>query len=63
MENRHSEELRIELNDLLCKQREVLDSRMLGAASDADVLAYEVRQRIIHEIIQELCNVISHSPV
>jgi hypothetical protein len=63
MENRHSEELRIELNDLLCKQREVLDSRMLGAASDADVLAYEVRQRVIHEIIQELCNVISHSPV
>lgn len=63
MENHHSEELRIELDELFCKQREILESRMLGAASDADVLAYEIRQRIIHEIIQELCNVISHSPV
>jgi DNA-binding NarL/FixJ family response regulator len=52
-----SEQLRFELNQLLRKQREVLESRMLGTASDDDLLEYEVRQEIIHD----LCNVLAHS--
>jgi hypothetical protein len=39
-----TEELRVELNELLRKQREVLESRMLGTASDDDLLDYEMRQ-------------------
>ena len=57
MEGQHREELRIELNELLHKQHEVLESRMLGAASDSDLLEYEIRQEIIHQ----LCNVLAHS--
>ena len=57
MEDHHVEEMRLELNQLLHKQREVLESRMLGTASDEDLLEYEIRQEIIHE----LCNVLSHS--
>ena len=56
-EDRRTEELRLKLNELLCKQREVLELRMLGSASDADLLEYEIRQQIIHE----LCKVLSHS--
>jgi hypothetical protein len=52
-----SEQLRFELQQLLRKQREVLDSRMFGTASDDDFLEYEVRQDIIHE----LCNVLANS--
>jgi hypothetical protein len=52
-----TEELRVELNELPRKQREVLESRMLGTASDDDLLEYEMRQEIIHE----LCNVLAHS--
>jgi outer membrane lipopolysaccharide assembly protein LptE/RlpB len=61
MEDRHTRELRFELDALLHKQREVLDSRMLGTASDAEVLEYELRQEVIHEIIRELCSGLSHS--
>lgn len=57
MEAYRAEELRLELNDLLQKQREVLESRMLGSVSDDDLLEYEIRQEVIHE----LCNVLSHS--
>ena len=52
-----SERLRAELNYLLRKQREVLESRMLGTASEDDLLEYDVRQQIIHE----LCNVLANS--
>ena len=51
-----SEQLRFELQQLLCKQREVLESRMFGTATDDDLLEYEVRQDIIHE----LCNVLAN---
>jgi outer membrane lipopolysaccharide assembly protein LptE/RlpB len=61
MEDRHTEELRLELGELFRKQREVLESRMLGTASDAEVLEYEIRQEIIHQIIRELCNGFSRS--
>jgi hypothetical protein len=57
MEHRHIEQMRLELNELLHKQRDVLESRMLGTASDDDLLEYEIRQEVIHE----LCNVLSQS--
>ncbi|HXJ89014.1 MAG TPA: hypothetical protein VMS18_19510 [Candidatus Binatia bacterium] len=57
MENHRAEELRLELDGLLRKQHEILESRMLGTASDDDLLEYEIRQEIIHE----LCNILSHS--
>jgi hypothetical protein len=57
MEHYSSEQLRFELNKLLRKQNEVLESRMLGMASDDDLLEYDVRQAIIHE----LCNVLAKS--
>ena len=50
-------QLRSELNTLLQKQHDVLESRMLGTASEDDLLEYEIRQEIIHE----LCNILSHS--
>jgi hypothetical protein len=52
-----SEQLRFELNQLLRKQGEVLESRVLGTATDDDLLEYEVRQNIVHE----LCKVLAHS--
>ena len=57
MENDHIEELRAELNQLLRKQVQVLESRSLGTATDSDVLEYEIRQEIIHE----MCNQLAHS--
>lgn len=57
MENYRTEEMRLELDTLLRKQHEVLESRVLGTASDDDLLEYEIRQEIIHE----LCNILSHS--
>ncbi len=57
MEDLHNEEMRLQLNTLIRKQCEVLESRMLGTASDSDLLEYEIRQEIIHE----LCNVLAHS--
>ena len=52
-----SEQLRFELNQLLRKQGEVLESRVLGTATDDDLLEYEVRQNIVHE----LCKVLARS--
>jgi hypothetical protein len=57
MEEPHIEELRIELAELLRKQSDVLESRMLGCASDSDLLEYEIRQEIVHR----LCNQLAHS--
>jgi two-component system, chemotaxis family, chemotaxis protein CheY len=56
---RYAERLQTELSDLLRKQREVLDSRMLGTASDSEVLEYEIRQELIHEICNQLVSTIS----
>jgi hypothetical protein len=52
-----SERLRIEVKELLRQQCRVLDSRMLGITSDDDLLEYEVRQDIVHE----LCKVLATS--
>jgi hypothetical protein len=57
MEYRNTEQMRAELCELLRRQNEVLETRMLGTASEADLLEYELRQEIIHE----LCNQIVHS--
>ena len=57
MENDRMEELRSELNQLLRMQVQVLESRCLGTATDTDVLEYEIRQEIIHE----MCNQLAHS--
>jgi hypothetical protein len=56
MENHRIEELRAELDHLLKKQTEVLDLRTFGGASDADILEYEIRQKVIHEICNQLAN-------
>jgi hypothetical protein len=57
MDNPHVDELRAELNLLLKKQAQVLESRSLGAATDTELLEYEIRQEIVHE----LCNQLAHS--
>ena len=57
MEVRSTEEIRAELNELLRKQHEVLESRMLGTASDSELLEYEIRQ----EIVDQLCKALSRS--
>lgn len=51
MEARRTEEIITELNELLRKQHPVLESRMLGTASDSELLEYEIRQ----EIVDQLC--------
>jgi hypothetical protein len=58
-EARCAERLQNELGGLLRKQREVLDSRMFGSASDIEILEYEIRQELIHEICNELASSIS----
>jgi hypothetical protein len=57
MESYRIDELRVELDQLLKKQAEILESRTLGSASDTELLEYEIRQDIIHE----LCNQLAHS--
>jgi len=56
MEGRYSEELRDELTRLLRKQTEALESRAFGSATDTDILEYEIRQEVIHEICNQLAN-------
>ena len=56
MEVRYIEELRGELTELLHKQTEILESRTFGSASDTDILEYEIRQEVIHEICNQLAN-------
>lgn len=53
------EQLQSELSVLLRKQRDVLESRLLGTASDGDLLEYEIRQEIIHEMCNQLVRAIS----
>jgi hypothetical protein len=59
MEVQNIEQLQSELRELLRKQREVLESRMLGTASEGDLLEYEVRQEIVHEMCNQLVRAIS----
>jgi hypothetical protein len=59
MENCRVDELRAELNRLLKKQTEVLESRTFGAADDTEILEYEIRRGVIQEICNQLANSIS----
>ncbi len=59
MEDVRVYELRAELNQLLRKQVEVLESRNLGTATDTDVLEYEIRQEMIHEMCNQLADSVS----
>jgi hypothetical protein len=56
MDSNRSEALRKELGQLLRKQIEVLESRTIGAATDTDILEYEIRQEVIHELCNQLAN-------
>jgi len=56
MENDRAEDLRTQLNLLLKKQSEVLESRSFGAATDTEILEYEIRREVIHDICNELAN-------
>ena len=57
MEKNRAEEVRTEINQLLQKHAAVLESRSLGAATDTELLEYEIRQEMVHE----LCNQLAHS--
>ena len=57
VENYRVDKLRAELNQLLKKQSQVLESRSLRSATDTELLEYEIRQEIVHEI----CNELAHS--
>jgi hypothetical protein len=59
MEDYRVDELRAELGQLLKKQAEVLETRSLGAATDTELLEYEIRQEIVHEICNQLAHLIS----
>jgi ElaB/YqjD/DUF883 family membrane-anchored ribosome-binding protein len=59
MEKAKAQDLRAELNQLLKKQAEVLQTRSAGAATDTEVLEYEIRQEIVHEICNQLANSIA----
>jgi hypothetical protein len=56
MDTRAQESLRIELVQLLRKQKDTLDARSAGAANEGEVVDYELRQEVIHDICQILAN-------
>jgi len=56
MESDYIEELRAELRELLKKQANVLESRSFGTATDTELLEYEIRQEIVHEICAQLAH-------
>jgi len=56
MENSRVEALRDEVCRLLKKQTSVLESRSLGTVSDNEILEYEIRQEMIHEICDQLAH-------
>ena len=56
MDKAQAEELRAELNQLLKKQAEVLQTRSAGAATDTELVEYEIRQEVVHELCNQLAN-------
>ena len=56
MDRNRAETLRKELVQFLRKQSEVLESRISGTATETDILEYEIRQEIIHEMCTEIAN-------
>jgi hypothetical protein len=59
MESERIDDRRAVLDLLLKKQAEVLELRRLGAATETELLEFELRQEAIHE----LCNQLAHSAV
>jgi hypothetical protein len=56
MEQHSQEALRMELAKLLEKQSDFLKSRTLGTATDTEILEYELRRDLIHDICKELAH-------
>ena len=56
MEQRSIEVLRLELVQHLRKQAELLKVQSLGTTTDGEILDYELRQEVIHDICQQLAN-------
>ncbi|MGA9392258.1 MAG: hypothetical protein WBV69_17660 [Candidatus Sulfotelmatobacter sp.] len=48
--------MRTELDQLLKKQIEVLNSREFGVATETEILEYEIRQEVIHKMCNQLAN-------
>lgn len=59
MESNRIEELGCELQQLLKKQSEILESRSLGSATEIELLEYELRQEIVRQICNQLVRAIS----
>jgi len=51
-----TEPLRLELMELLRKQAEHLNARSLGTATDAEIIDFELRQEVIHDLCKQLAN-------
>lgn len=56
MENQSSQQLRVELEQLLRKQSETLQSQFAGTVSDTEILKYEIRQEAIREMLERLAH-------
>jgi hypothetical protein len=56
MANSRTDELRSDLNRLLKMQTEVLESRTFGAATDTEIVEFEIRREVIQEICKQLAN-------
>jgi hypothetical protein len=56
MANSRTDELRADLNRLLKMQTEVLESRTFGAATDTEIVEFEIRREVIQEICKQLAN-------
>jgi hypothetical protein len=56
MANARTDELRADLNRLLKMQTEVLESRTFGAATDTEIVEFEIRREVIQEICKQLAN-------
>ena len=56
MDTRAQESLRMELVQLLRKQKDILETRTLGDANEGEMVDYELRQDVIHDICQILAN-------
>ena len=59
MESSRDEDHRTEQARLLRKQEEVLESCSFGTASETEVLEYEIRQEVVHEICNQLARSIA----
>lgn len=56
MDTRAQESLRMELVQLLRKQKDILDARTVGTVNDGEIVDYELREEVIHDICQILAN-------